>query len=116
MAKRSAICVGVIDGDTFNTNRVVRMRLARVNVPSINTPEGQQAKALLEALILPDFITYNIVAEDAYGRAMAEVWVNKINVNDAMRNAGYREMETSYCGTNTGERIRNAQKAEMASL
>ena len=115
MAKRSAICVGVIDGDTFNTNRVVRMRLARVNVPSTNTLEGQQAKALLETLILPGFITYDVVARDAYGRSVAEVWVDKINVNDAMRAAGYREMETISCGTNTEERIRNAQKAEMSS-
>ena len=115
MAKRSAICVGVIDGDTFNTNRVVRMRLARVNVPSTNTLEGQQAKALLETLILPGFITYDVVARDAYGRSVVEVWVDKINVNDAMRAAGYREMETSSCGTNTEERISSAQKAEMSS-
>lgn len=116
MAKRSAICLGVIDGDTFNTNRVVRMRLARVNAPSINTPEGQHAKALLEALILPNFITYNVVARDTYGRSVAEVWVDQINVNDAMRAAGYREMETSSCVTNTEEIIRNAQKAKMSSL
>ena len=114
--KISTICVSVISGDTFNTNRAVRIRLARVNVPSINTLEGQYAKELLESLILSKFITYDIVTEDAYGRAVAEVWVNKINVNDAMRNAGYREMETSSCGTNTEEGIRNAKKAEMASL
>ena len=103
MAERSAICVGVIDGDTFNTNRIVRMRLARVNVPSTNTPEGQHAKALLESLILPNFITYYVVAIDTYGRSVAEVWVDKTNVNDAMRAAGYREMETISCGTNTEE-------------
>lgn len=116
MAKIAIICVGVISGDTFNTNRLVRMRLARVNVPSICTLEGQYAKELLESLILSKFITYDIVAEDAYGRSVAEVWVNKINVNDAMRNAGYREMETISCATNTEEVIRNAQKAKVSSL
>jgi endonuclease YncB( thermonuclease family) len=116
MAKIAIICVGVISGDTFNTNRLVRMRLARVNAPPINTVEGQYAKALLESLILAKFINYDIVAEDAYGRAVAEVWVDKINVNDVMRTAGYREMETSSCGTNIEARIKNAQKATMSSL
>ena len=103
MANKSAICVGVVDGGTFNTNREIRIRLARVNVPSINTLEGQHAKALLESLILPSFITYNLVTRDTYGRSVAEVWVDKKNVNDVMRVAGYREMETSSCGTNTEE-------------
>lgn len=116
MAEKSAICVGVIDGDTFNTNRIVRMRLARVKVPAINTPEGQYAKVLLESLILPNFITYYVVGIDNYGRSVVEVWINKTNVNDAMRAAGYREMETISCGTNTEESIRNVQKAEMSSL
>jgi endonuclease YncB( thermonuclease family) len=116
MAEKSAICVGVIDGDTFNTNRIVRMRLARVKVPSIDTPEGQYAKALLESLILPNFITYYVVSIDNYGRSVVEVWVNKTNVNDAMRAAGYREMDTISCGTNTEEGIWNTQKAKMSSL
>jgi len=116
MAKIAIICVGVINGDTFNTNRLVRMRLARVNVQSINTLEGQYAKELLESLILSKFITYDIVAEDTYGRSVVEVWVNKTNVNDAMRAAGYREMDTISCGTNTEEGIWNTQKAKMSSL
>ena len=114
--KISTICVSVISGDTFNTNRAVRIRLARVNVPSINTLEGQYAKELLESLILSKFITYDTVAEDTYGRSVAEVWVDSKNVNDAMRNAGYREMETSSCGKNTEKRIRNAQKVKKSSL
>jgi len=113
--KKSTICVGVISGDTFNTNREVRMRLARVNVPPINTPEGQYAKELLEALILAKFINCDIFGEDASGHSVAEVWVNKINVNDAMRTAGYREMETSPSGTDIEVRIGNAQKATMSS-
>jgi endonuclease YncB( thermonuclease family) len=108
MAEKSAICVGVINGDTFNTNRMVRMRLARVNVPSINTPEGQHAKEFLESLILPNFITYYVVAIDNYGHSVAEVWVDKTNVNDAMRAAGYREKVTISCATNTEKSISNA--------
>ena len=114
MAKVAIICVGVISGDTFNTNRLVRMRLARVNAPSINTQEGQYAKELLEALMLARFIHCDVVGTDAYGRAVAEVWVDKINVNDVMRAAGYQEMETSSSVTKIEERIENAQEATIS--
>jgi len=90
MTRESAKCADVIDGDTFDTNTGVRIRLQRVNAPSINTLEGQKAKKLLESLILLKIISYEIVARDTYGRAVAEVWVDSINVNDAMRNAGYK--------------------------
>ena len=90
MAKQPAVCTNVIDGDTFKTNVEVRIRFSRVNAPSINTPEGQKAKALLESLILSKSITYEVVARDAYGCAVAEVWVDSRNVNDAMRDAGYK--------------------------
>ena len=113
--KLSTICVSVISGDTFYTNRSVKMRLARLKVPSINTRDGQYAKELLEALILSKFITYNIATEDTHGTSVVEVWVDSKNVNDAMRNAGYRELEASSCGKNTEEGIRNTQKAELSS-
>ena len=113
--KLSTICVSVISGDTFYTNRSVKMRLARVNVPSINTREGQFTKELLESLILSKFITYNTTGEDIHGTSVVEVCVESKNVNDAMRNAGYREAETSSCGMNTEEGIRNTQKTELSS-
>ena len=90
MAKQSAICADVIDGDTFDTKAGDRIRLARVNAPPISTPEGQKAKTLLESLILSKSITYETVARDTYGRAVAEVWVDSKNVNDAMIAAGYK--------------------------
>jgi endonuclease YncB( thermonuclease family) len=113
--KLSTICVSVISGDTFYTNRSVKMRLARVNVPSVNTREGQFAKELLESLILSKFITYNTTGEDIHGTSVVEVWVDSRNINDAMRNAGYREAETSSCGMNTEEELRNTQKTELSS-
>ncbi|MAF86192.1 MAG: hypothetical protein CL875_06965 [Dehalococcoidales bacterium] len=45
---------------------------------------------LLESLILSKTITYDIVARDDYGRSVAEVWVDIINVNDAMISCGYK--------------------------
>ena len=94
MANTSRICVSVIDGDTFVTNKGARIGLARVNAPSMNTREGRMAKELLESLMLGQFVTYDRVAMGTHGRvvaAVAEVWLDDNNVNDAMRAAGYPE-------------------------
>lgn len=90
MVKQAAVCARVIDGDTFDIADGTRIRLARVNAPPISTPRGQDAKRLLESLILNKAITYEVVARDTYGRSVAEVWVNSTNVNDAMIRAGYK--------------------------
>lgn len=90
MARRVALCVKVIDGDTFDIDAGIRIRLARVYAPRLETPEGQEAKRLLESLILDKvIISYEVVSIDDYGRSVAEVWVDNINVNDAMRSYGY---------------------------
>lgn len=88
MVKQAAICI--IDGDTFDTDRNVRIRLARVKAPPVDTPEGQKAKRMLESLILRKAITYEPVATDTYGRTVAEVWIDSANVNDIMISYGYR--------------------------
>ncbi len=89
MVKQSAICVLVIDGDTFVTNTEVRIRLTRVSAPPISTSRGQRAKTILESLIPNKRITYEQVAIDSYGRTLAEVWLNSTNVNDIMIRYGY---------------------------
>jgi endonuclease YncB( thermonuclease family) len=94
MGRTSRICVSVIDGNTIVTNKRARIGLARVESPPINTPEGRIAKELLESLILGQFITYDGVAIGPRRReveAVAEVWLDDRNVNDAMRAAGYQE-------------------------
>ncbi len=110
MGSTSRICVGVIDGNTIITNKRARIGLARVEPPPISTPEGRIAKELLESLILGQFITYDVVAIGARRReveAVAEVWLDDKNVNDAMRAAGYQEptaqMQPTLCGTRTEE-------------
>jgi endonuclease YncB( thermonuclease family) len=95
VVKQGAVCANVIDGDTFDTGSGIRIRLARVYAPEIETAEGQKAKRLLEVLILNKAIRYEVVAKDDYGRSVAEVWVGGTlggtNVNDAMRSYGYEK-------------------------
>lgn len=110
MGRTSRICLSIIDGNTIITNKRARIGVARVESPPIDTPEGRIAEELLESLILGQFITYDGVAIGARRReveAVAEVWLDDKNVNDAMRAAGYQEasaqMQPSVCGTKTEE-------------
>lgn len=91
MVKQGAVCADVVDGDTFDTRTGIIIRLARVYAPEIDTEEGKRAKGRLEMLILDKPITYEVVARDDWGRVVAEVRVNNVNVNDVMRSYGYAE-------------------------
>lgn len=84
-----AVCIRIVDGDTFDTNTGVRIRLARVYAPRIETKEGRRAETILESLILNKGVNYEVVSIDIYGRSVAEVWVDNTNVNDIMRSQGY---------------------------
>ena len=72
----------VIDGDTFKTKN--RIRLEGVDAPELNQSGGEEAKQKLESLILDKDITYEEKARDEYARIVAQVWVDSLNVNDAM--------------------------------
>ncbi|MBU0571971.1 MAG: thermonuclease family protein [Candidatus Omnitrophica bacterium] len=80
MATRATV-TKVIDGDTFWTSK--KIRLARVEAPELNAPNGQKAKQKLESLILNKSITYEQVGT-SYDRIVAEIWLNGASINDMM--------------------------------
>jgi micrococcal nuclease len=74
--------VEVIDGDTFKTQYIIR--LEGVDAPELSQSGGEEAKQKLESLILDKDITYEEKARDEYARIIAQVWVDSLNVNDAI--------------------------------
>lgn len=74
----------VIDGDTFET-ATNRVRLETVQAPEKGTQYSKMAKEELASLILGKYVQYEIKARDEYGRAISQVWLNRVNVNDIMR-------------------------------
>jgi endonuclease YncB( thermonuclease family) len=91
MVKKLAICVQVIDGNTFVTAHDFRIRLARVKAPPTDTADRIKAKMLLEAFISGNVIDYQVESKDYDGSNIAEVWVRNKNINDAMISAGYKK-------------------------
>ena len=84
----AAFCNYVRDGDTFRTLDGAWIRLANVCAPEAGTYGWFTAKRLLESLILNRWIAYDKVGT-SYGRTVAEVWVDGVNVNSYMRRQGY---------------------------
>ncbi len=93
----------VVDGDTidvlldlgFSTFRLVRCRLARINTPELkNTTTKQQAldaKSKLTAFLGGKKIVVESKKIDCYGRSLAEVWADAINVSDWLLENGLAE-------------------------
>lgn len=88
MSKVRATCEYVRDGDTFRTAGNNWIRLADVCAPEAGQPGHTTAKRILEELILHKTIVYEQVGS-SYGRIVAEVWRDGLNVNTYMRQQGY---------------------------
>lgn len=88
MARYSATCEYVQDGDTFRTTGQNWIRLARYDAPEEGKPNYAEAKQLLSSLILNKAIEYEEVGT-SYNRIVAEVWQGGKNINDIMINSGY---------------------------
>ena len=78
--------VVVIDGDTVMVTRKggppVKVRLAEIDAPEKLQPGGVDSKKSLAELILRKPVTVNSRAVDTYGRLVAQLEVDGMNVNE----------------------------------
>ena len=92
----------VVDGDTmdvildlgFDVHHAVRVRLAGIDTPECRTRDldekarGKLAKKFLENWLSQEYEKKKIViktfkkSKGKFGRALAEIWVNDVNVNE----------------------------------
>ncbi len=90
----------VIDGDTFDTVSLGRVRLADIDTPEVGEPGADKATDFLADLVLYEEVHLDIddVDEtDRYGRWIAVVYVRHnashlLNVNEALLEAGLADM------------------------
>jgi len=78
----------ITDGDTFETNAHKypnSIRLADVRAPEAHTTKGQAATQELTRLIGGKTVNVNVVAHDEYRRAVAQVYLGDVWVNEWMR-------------------------------
>jgi micrococcal nuclease len=100
----------VVDGDTVHLELDLGMdikirvtaRLAGINAPEMNTGEGEEAKAYLQALLRPEPGAYPLPVrvvtvkdkKEKYGRYLAHLWhwnakVDGPSINQQMVSAGH---------------------------
>jgi len=84
--------IRIIDGDTFEAlmdrNVTERIRLHGIDCPEPNQPFSNTAKDKLAKLIFSKQVKFLRLGVDHYGRTIAIVLVNSLNVNEALLRAG----------------------------
>ncbi len=69
-------------------------RLLRVNAPELNTAEGQTAKNALIAFLADKTLMAHTQKSDNFGRFLAEVYADNVNVSDWLVASGYAQYKT----------------------
>ena len=102
MYQYAAELIRVVDGDTvvldvdvgFNIKVLTKFRLANIDAPEIETAAGKLSRAwLMEAM--KGKLRIDSLGLDKYGRWLAVVHCNGININELMLNLGHA---TPYAG------------------
>jgi len=73
----------VIDGDTIELTNGEKVRLIGINAPEINEPFGKEAKEFLSKMVNGKAVKLekDFKLKDEYGRLLAFVFVDNININ-----------------------------------
>ena len=78
--------IRVLSADAFETKESAKLiHLANVDAPEIRTPRGIVAERFLRGLIERETVSIKIVGKDESGREVADVWQNKLYINDVMK-------------------------------
>jgi micrococcal nuclease len=87
----SGKCVGIADGDTItvmHAGRPEKIRLYGIDCPEERQPFGTRAKLFTSAASFGATVEIRPVTTDRYGRTVAWVSVNGVNVNHEILSAG----------------------------
>jgi micrococcal nuclease len=95
MYEASGYCSYVVDGDTIDVNGVGRIRFVGVNTPERGEAGYQEAKDFVKNMCLGKTVYLDIDNAkhyDKYGRVLAVVYVNNVNLNAELLKRGYAEV------------------------
>ena len=87
----SASVVAIHDGDTISvrtSRETIRIRLEGIDCPEYRQPYSARAKRFTSDLVYRKTVTVESRGEDQYGRLLARVRVNGVEVNEALVSNG----------------------------
>lgn len=96
LAKQNATVVGKVvavhDGDTLkiltSDKTEIKIRLSEIDAPEKDQPYGEKSKQALSKLVFGKNVVANVDAKDRYGRTVAHVLIDKVDVNQEMIKTG----------------------------
>lgn len=95
--------ISVIDGDSLKVKVqgvVMDFRLAEVDAPELDQPYGSTAKRELLALVRDRYLVLKPFETDRYGRTVAHVWVDDMQINREMVSRGAAWFYSKYAMSN----------------
>lgn len=108
----------VSDGDTITvvnktTNETNKVRLACIDAPELDQPGGDESRYALEK-VLDQYdnsqLSLNTIDTDRYGRLVSEIFVDEVNINQAMVEAGAAVIYDDYFTCDDKDGYINAQQ------
>ena len=103
----------IIDGDTVYATlegRTYKLRLAEIDAPERDQPFGRQSKVFLRNLLNDGKFDADISSQDRYGRYLARLYDNGVDVNRKMVSEGMAWVYDSYVTDKTF--YQNQQEAQ----
>ncbi|MCL2116392.1 MAG: thermonuclease family protein [Methanobrevibacter sp.] len=89
------LCSNVVDGDTIDVVGVGRIRLVGIDTPEIGQPGYEEATNYIKSMCLGKTVYLDIdnaEPKDKYGRTLAIVYVDGININQELLKLGYAKV------------------------
>jgi micrococcal nuclease len=97
--------VGVTDGDTIhalvNDYHLLRVRLRNIDAPEKEQAFGQASKQNLSQYIFGRDVELHIFGQDRYGRTLAVIILDGVDINLQQVKDGYAWVYTRYIGEST---------------
>lgn len=90
----------VIDGDSLivmQNNNKKEIRLWGVDSPEWGQPYSKRAKKFLKDTVMNNTISVQPYYHDDYGRLVAGIFYNQVNINQLMVEKGYAWVHIYYC-------------------
>ncbi|ODS56444.1 MAG: hypothetical protein ABS36_08655 [Acidobacteria bacterium SCN 69-37] len=101
----TGLVVGITDGDTLTLLTAghdrIKLRLAEIDAPESGQPFGTKAKQALSDLVFDKIVRAVLVDTDRYGRMVARVYANDLDVNAEMVRNGFAWAYREYLSDTT---------------
>lgn len=110
--------VNVLDGDTFEANKTLRIRMIGIDAPNRGEEGYEKAKEYLTDLIGGETVSleYDYYQDDKYGRILAYVWedcANQLGCKEGKRMINWVMLKKDYASFVTYEDRRSLKYKEF---